>query len=170
MIRWLGFVMIVGGASAAGILMATGVKRSLILYQQSIAALVYMKNEIEFQLTPIDKIAFELGNRLDAPLSSVFRALYSAIHFVPGIPLGLQMQHALAQTTQSFPLELKRTLTSLFDLLGKQDMLAQIRAINLAEERLNQEIQRLNAEKKERTRAYRTIGMCAGLALAVILI
>lgn len=170
MIRWIGFVLIVSGASAAGILFAAKLKHTLELYRQTATALAFMKNEIEFQLTPIREIADKLSIILDKPLSSVFQSLIHEMRTCPAIPLGLQMERVLKQNGALLPAELRRIWTSLFDLLGKQDAIAQIRAIQLAEGQVEREMAHLSADRHERARAYRIAGVCTGLALAVILI
>ena len=54
--------------------------------------------------------------------------------------------------------------------LGKFDAAGQVSAIELAAGRLRQELQALESRRRERCRSYETIGVCAGLALAVILL
>ena len=44
------------------------------------------------------------------------------------------------------------------------------RAIELAQERLRAELAEVQAGSRARCRSYETIGICAGLALAVILL
>lgn len=170
MIRYLGFILIVCGGSGCGIMLARETHKTLELYLQCAIALTYMKNEMEFHLTAVDQIAFELSNILPKPLATVFHNLYSSMCVAPGIALGLQMEKAMQRNKRPLPNNLKQIMIRLFDLLGKQDLQAQLSAIQLAEKRINREIERINAEKYERSRTYRTIGICTGLALAIILI
>lgn len=170
MIRWIGFVLVVSGAAAAGISMAAAVRRSGEFYRQAQMALLHMKAEIEFKLTPLAEICGQLAVSCRQPLAGIFGAVETSLHLAPGRPCGVQMRRALQQKGLSMPEELKKTLTELFDTLGKQDVYAQLRAIDMAERRLQSALDELQREKKDRCRSYRVIGVCAGLAVAVILI
>lgn len=170
MIRWLGFILVISGAAATGILMASDVKNTLKLYRQTLPALAYMKSEIEFHLTPLDKILLHLAKSQPKNIASGFGRLHDRMQTRPGVNLGMHASFAFTDEKNSYPAEWKTIMTNMFHLLGKQDVLAQIRAIELAEQNLNAAIDRLHSEKKERCRTYRTFGFCAGLAVAVILI
>ena len=170
MIRWFGFILIVTGAAASGSLLAAGVRRSVRQCTAMQNALAFMKAEIEFHLTPLDQISMQMASMLPQPLSLVFRSVSRDIRRMPGVLPGSLMRRALNVHRNKITPELSKILADLFELLGKQDVLAQVRAAELAEARLKQEIHRIEAEKKDRCRTYRTIGICAGLAVAVILI
>ena len=54
--------------------------------------------------------------------------------------------------------------------MGRFDAAGQARSVALAADRLRLMLAELEAGKRARCRSYRTIGICAGLALAVILL
>ena len=80
------------------------------------------------------------------------------------------MRRALHGYRDKIAPETASILEELFEQMGRHDVLAQIRAIELAETRLQAEIEHIHTDKLERCKAYRTIGICTGLAVAVILI
>lgn len=168
MIRWFGFILVVSGASAAGIFMSHSVQRKAEICTELISALEFMRGEIEFRLTPLGEICNHLGLVCKKPLGQVFSFVADALKSAPGRPSGVQMRRALQR--QPLPEEAKVVLTELFDSCGKQDVLSQLRAIDLAERRMQLTLDVLQKEKNERCRTYRMIGICAGLAVAVILI
>ena len=170
MIRYFGFVLVTAGSAAIGILMASGVKQREQLYRQALFMLSYMQGEIEFHLSTLDKISLDLSQRLPAPLGGVFSAMNRRILQSPGNSLGQQMRLALRDCGQAMPAELQDELSALFSHLGRQDVSAQIRAIEESRQRLSLLRQQLFADRRERCRAYRTIGLCAGFALAILLI
>lgn len=170
MIRWVGFILIVFGGAASGVLLAADVRRSLRQCRAVQNVLAYMKAEIEFHLTPLDEITKQVSAMMPHPLSAIFQSVSRDIRRMPGVPAGSLMRRALNVQRSKLAPELHGILAELFELLGKQDVLAQVRAVTLAEARLEQEIRRIDTEKKDRCRTYRTIGICAGLAIAVVLI
>jgi len=170
MIRYLGFVLVTAGSAAIGILMAAGIKRQEQLYRQALFMLSYMQGEIEFHLSTLDKISLDLSQKLPMPLSAVFSSMNRRILQSPGISVGQQMRYSLEDCGHLLPMELQDELRALFSHLGHQDVSAQIRAIEESRGRLGLLRQQLFADRKERCRAYRTIGLCAGFALAILLI
>ncbi len=64
----------------------------------------------------------------------------------------------------------RETVRNLAFSLGKFDLGGQVRAIELAQERLRAELAEVQAGSRARCRSYETIGICAGLALAVMLL
>lgn len=167
MIRWLGFILVFSGGAATGILMAHSVRRKLEIYRELISALELMRGEIEFRLTPLGEICKQLSSVCKKPLSLIFSHVADDFISAPGRPSGVQMRRALRG--QTLPEAAKVVLTELFDSFGKQDIYAQLRAIDLAERRIQLTLDELQREKKERCQTYRTIGVCTGLAVAVIL-
>ena len=64
----------------------------------------------------------------------------------------------------------RQTLCTLAFSLGKFDVGGQLRAITLAQAHLRAELDELQSGSRARCRSYETIGVCAGLALAVLLV
>lgn len=59
---------------------------------------------------------------------------------------------------------------SLFESLGKYDLEGNIQVLDLALSRLREEARSLQAGAAARCRTYVALGVCTGLAVAVILI
>lgn len=64
----------------------------------------------------------------------------------------------------------RTTLMSLFDTLGKYDLDGNLQALDLALGRLREEARQLQGSAAARCKTYVTLGVCTGLAVAVILI
>lgn len=170
MIRTVGFICIVLGAGATGYCMAADVRRKEEQLQQLLMALTYMKGEIEFMLKPLGEVCFEISNRCTCKhLRETFLSVSKSIGNAPGRPAGQQMRRALSGNVY-LEYGTKEILFDLFSCLGRQDVYAQVRAIAAAERRVEASLEQLQREKTERKRSYRVLGLCAGLAIAVILI
>lgn len=170
MIRWIGILFIVFGATATGLTMAANVKHTVKTMQKFISILCEMRAEIEFHLTPLGELCGKISEKAEAPLKNVFKNVQQRLYAVPGRPVGIQMREAIFHCGQTVPRDLKDILTDLFDALGKQDVYAQLRAIDLAHKRTENALNTLENDKNERCKTYRIISICAGIAAAVILI
>ena len=82
-----------------------------------------------------------------------------------------QQAQALAQTRGlSLSSAAWGTILSLFDSLGRYDLEGSVQALDLALSRLREEAKALQNSAAARCRTYLTLGVCTGLAAAVILI
>ena len=79
------------------------------------------------------------------------------------------MRAALEQTPSIPPLTGKM-LRMLGKSLGKFDISGQLSGIALVREACNENMKRLARDRAERLRSYRTLGICAGIAIAILLI
>ena len=62
------------------------------------------------------------------------------------------------------------TLKTLGKMLGNTDMAGQVSQIELTEQMLLERIENAKVEKKKNSKLYKTLGITAGLAIAIILI
>jgi len=169
LIRMIGFVLIVSGASCAGIRQAAYVRRSYLLYEDFRMALVWLKNEIQTALTPLEQAFGLVSGLISNPLGSLFAILSSRIKTDPSCST-VRVAAQFFTSRPEIPAELQDVVYDLLRMLGRQDTAAQVNALELALSRTEALRKRLEQEKTERCRSYRTLGVCAGLALAVILI
>jgi stage III sporulation protein AB len=54
--------------------------------------------------------------------------------------------------------------------LGKFDLSGQLAGIDLVREGCKENLDRISKDRQERLRSYRTLGICAGIAIAILLI
>ena len=79
------------------------------------------------------------------------------------------MREALAKTPSIPPLTGKM-LRLLGKSLGKFDLSGQLAGIDLVREGCKENLDRISKDRQERLRSYRTLGICAGIAIAILLI
>ncbi len=170
MIRLVGAILIVVGSASAGFYMAGNVRKTQRIYRDALRATTYMKSEIECYLTPLHDIYGQLAHILPKPLAALFFALYEQARRSLGLLPAVHFSRARQLLRNRLPHELVQIFAEMFDMLGRQDAVAQMRAITLAEEHLNEVLNRVSSEKKERCHAYETIGVCAGIALVIVLV
>ena len=150
MIKLLGTAMIVLGSGSAGFGFARAVRAQLRQLNALLAALEAMKGEIEYRLTPLPELFAALGEGTEPVTAAFFRGCAAMMEADRALPPQLVLGRAFS--------------------LGKFDLGGQVRAIELAQERLRAELAEVQAGSRARCRSYETIGICAGLALAVILL
>ena len=170
MLKILGLLCVVGSASAVGFGFAAGVRRQAEQLRALQTALGQMKSETAYRMTPLPELLSQVGADTDGAVGALFsrcalelRRRTSTVQFA--------MQTALAHTPGlSLPQSARRALLALSGALGKFDVDGQCRAIDLARSRVDEALEDVELASRARCRSYRTLGMCTGLAIAVILL
>lgn len=166
MIRWIGFIMIVCGSTGSGLLLASAVRNEMRLCRALYTAVSAMKWEIASRHTPLNELLLTASDELPTPLSEMFRDLT-----VRDVSDSLSAKaSALLCRSNELPYALKQILASFFRDLGMQDVEAQSQALELALRRLDELLDEITRDRAARCRIYQTLGVCAGLSLAIILI
>lgn len=171
MLRLIGTLLVVAASSAVGFGFAANVRAQLTQLTQLTGALEYMKNEISYRLTPLPELFYLLSASSGKAVGAFFGRCAQTLGQTPAASVQSVFREAMQQTPQlALSQQTRQTLLELSMSLGKFDAAGQLSAIELAGARLRQELQALQSHRRERCRSYETIGICAGLALAVILL
>lgn len=170
MLKTIGVILVTVSAGSVGFGFAASVHRQRCQLQALIAALTDMRNEIEYRLTPLPELF--LSRQLpEKEIEKLFHRCGELLSQDRMLPPSTAL-HAALRHTGGLQLseDTVRTLLSLGVGLGKMDVCGQCRALELACVRLEQQLQELDQNRKARCSSYRTLGICAGLAFAVILL
>jgi stage III sporulation protein AB len=164
-----GSVLIVSGCAFVGMYAALAHKRQLSALKKLLFLLDYMCCELQYKLTPLP----ELFRKTAQQTCGYFRAFFLDLadeldmQVIPNaqscLCVVLKKHTAIPVCVQDCLTELGRTLGS-FDLRGQLDGYAYARTI------CKDKIAALEEGKEGRMRTYQTLGLCAGAALAVLLI
>ena len=166
-----GMIVILVSAGSVGFRIAAALKRRCRLLQQLLAALGVLQNEIGFCGTPLPQ-AFALAA---VASEGTVEALFSAMAREMDRRRWLTPAAALEQAWQEQPdlreeEALRQCLLALAASLGKYDRDSQLTALEAAKTRLADLLHAAEQERSVRSRTYEALGLCAGLALAILLI
>lgn len=168
MLKLIGVIFVVVGSTGTGITMAWGVKRALETARQFRAALERMKNEIACNRTALPELMALLASEGDR-LSPLFTQMAEQLHLRREASVYAIVRKCL-NAVPPLPVEVARILLDLAPGLGQYDVQCQLYALDLASTQTQALIDRFQSEQKGRVKSYCTLGLCAGLALAIMLL
>lgn len=171
MIRLTGAALVIFSASLAGFGLARSVRTVCAQLEGLIWALDFMKSEMSARLTPLPQLFSMLGACREKSVAAFFTEAGRALSAPPGCTVPVSFKRG-AQNASALcvPGECMQSLYALSMSLGRFELESQLAAIERAKAEMTAALLRLQAEKRARCRSYETIGVCAGLALAVILV
>ena len=171
MLRILGALCILIGAGAAGFGFAASVRRQARQLGELCAALEAMRCEIEYRMTPLPQLLEQMAQTCATPVGELLLHWSRMLSDGDGATVSYALRRAMELVRGlELPPQAVQELTSLSVRMGRFDAAGQARSVALAADRLRLMLAELEAGKRARCRSYRTIGICAGLALAVILL
>jgi stage III sporulation protein AB len=171
MFKGMGLFCVVLAASWTGFGFARAVRRQAAQLRQLVTALEFMKSEIQYRMTPLPELFGQLAGSPDPAVGGLFGLCAGFLRHDRTCPPAAAFQKALGEERRLvLSGETRQTLLALGLALGRFDVEGQCRSIELAERRLQKESDELEAKKRARCRSYETLGICAGLAIAVILV
>ena len=168
--KYAGMAFIAISAASVGMQMSASLGKRCRLLQQFLAVLQILRNEISVCGTPLPQafalMAVSSGGAVAQLFSSVAREMDSRRWLSPAAAIehGLECEQTLLQ--DQVLCEIIRRLGS---GLGKYDRESQLQTIDFTASELSALLNQTKQEHSVRGKTYRTLGICAGLAMVILL-
>ena len=169
MLKMIGIVMVFLGASGTGFSMAWRIRHTTAVMQQLRNSLSQMRNEISYRRTPLPELLRLLAVSSRGEVAVFWNMVADGVCKRQEDSVGKIVRSSLnAMDSAAFSGPVRQILQVLGDGMGTYDVEGQVRAITLAETRLQEVLNQMQSEQSGRMRSYCTLGICAGLAIAIL--
>lgn len=168
-LRWIGAAMVIGGCGGFGLTLAAEQRREIQMLRQLMAVLEEMEWELQYRLTPLCGLCRIGAKAAKGRLQKIFLDLAKQLEgrdqaYVSGCMNGLLVQQ------KKLPRSVRRLLTGLGNSLGRFDLTGQVQGLQTVKAGCARELEHLEKNRDTRLRSYQTLGLCAGAALAILLV
>lgn len=168
-LRLIGSCLIVAGSGGVGVSMAAQYMRSYKGMKQLTVALERMICEVEYRLSPLPELCREAARYTDGPVRKLFLTLAEDIEDRLSPDVFQCMCNAIRKT-EKLPATVLPYLKQLGKCLGQYDLDGQVRVLESLREECRRSMESMEDNKAYRIRSYQTLSLCAGAALAVLLL
>ncbi len=165
--KWIGAILIIAGCGGAGFSIASHARREEKYLLQFIDVVSFMENELQYRLTPLPEACFQAKEEADGVLRQVLNMLSKELERQVLPDPGSCMVEALRQS-DLLPPSLRRMLLQLGHCLGRFDLDGQLCGLRSVRERCASELKGIHNRRSIQLRSYQTLGLCAGIALAIL--
>jgi stage III sporulation protein AB len=169
MMRLVGAACLSLGGAATGFGLARQVRQTQRQVDVLVDALGQLENELQYRLLPTARLLDLLATRTDGPVGRLFRRAADAMDRDPTLP-ALQAIRRSLDGSECLGERGTETLLELAAALGRYDLEGQCRAIRAARARLAAQSAALEQDRAARCRTYGALGVCTGLAAAIVLV
>lgn len=169
MYKWIGVVLIIGACGGLGFSIAAAQIREEKLLRQLISALDYMECELQYRLTPLPDLCLQVAQDTGGPVGQVFGKLSEELTAQIAPDVSSCMDAVLSQVP-----DMPRSVREAFELLGgsmgRFALAGQLKGLEGVRGTCRRTLEQLTENKEPRIRSYQTLGLCAGAAIAILLI
>lgn len=168
-IKWIGAVLIIAGCGGFGFSMAANCRRETKLLQSLLTVISHMECELQYKLTPLPELCRQAAKEAAGALQEIFLNLARELDWQISPDAGSCMDAAIQRST-GVPQSVKALLMRLGTSLGRYDLSGQLQELNAIRTACEQALKAITDNQEPRLRSYRTLGLCAGAAAAILLI
>lgn len=167
-VKFIGTAIVIMGCGGFGFYAAMHHRRKVRQLRQLLTILDFMHSELEYRRPPLPELCRLAGNGSLGSVGAVFERLACELDRQIAPDAGCCM--AVVLSSLDIWSGLSELLRDLGETLGRFDLQGQIRGIDAVRRDTNRELDKLTVNQDGRLRAYQTLGLCAGAALAILLI
>ena len=167
-IKWIGTAIILLACGGFGFKLAAACRQQARELQELISILELLSCELRYRSTPLPELCLVAVKAGKGSVSKLFISLHRELERQIAPDAGCCMNAAVASSCLSQPV--KQYLLELGRTLGRFDLEGQLQQICFLKENAAQLLDKLTKGQAERVRSYQTLGLCAGAALAILLL
>lgn len=167
--KLLGAALIVAGCGGFGFSMAAFYRREVQGLRQIIAALNIMECELQYRHTPLPELCRCVAREVDKPIGTVFRHLTQELEQQLR-PDASACMHAALHIGPELPKGLRDIMEEFGNTLGRYDLPGQLKGLEALRQLCQERLNTWTENSRQRIRSYQTLGICAGIALAILMI
>lgn len=167
--KWIGAVLIVAGCGGFGFSLSAEHRIQEKYLRKLIAVLDFMTCELRYRMTPLPELCAEAGKETGGSLGRLFQQLSSELKNADASNASFAMEATL-KSCGEFPSKTRDNLIFLGQSLGRFDLEGQLEGLEAVRASCRRDLEGFAQNRDTRLRNYQTLGLCAGAALAIILI
>lgn len=167
--KLLGGVLVVGACGGFGFKIAAEHLKEERVLRQLTSALDYMECELQYRSTPLPELLIKSAEEVSRPLKEVLLSIGSALAEQLAADVEGCVEISLEQYSYLPSLSFD-ALRQLGQNLGRFDIEGQLKGLEAVRRECRRKLEQLSDNRENRLRGYKTLGLCGGAALAILLL
>lgn len=167
-LKLLGAILTVIGCGGMGLRVAAAYRREISALEQLYMGIDYMECELRYRMPPLPALCDATSHAVKGPVGAFFSILSVTLgkHVSPRVRSCVEE----ALGTAALPDTVKGYISILGDTLGQFDLEGQLQGLSNLREQLANALENRRKDQGNRMRIYQTLGLCAGAAIAILLL
>lgn len=161
--------MVIASCGGFGFSMAMNYRKQEHFLRQLVKAIDIFSCELEYKLSPLPQICRSVSQTLGGSVGRMFSSLAEELE-AQVCPDAASCMEAVLQRQRDLPSLSRTHLLQLGQTLGRFDVTGQLKELAAAKADCMEALNTIRSQRDVRIRNYQTLGLCAGAALAILLI
>lgn len=166
--KLFGSFLVIAGCGGTGFTIAAAYRLEQKRLSELLGIFQYMYWELQYHLTPLPQLCRQAGMDASGPLKAVFLSLARELQWHSSPDVYSCMRTSIRSCHELTP-RLRKMLLNLGKNLGRFDLDGQLQGLKELQMVCRSELRDLGKNQEQRMRSYRTLGLCAGTALSILL-
>jgi stage III sporulation protein AB len=167
--KWLGAVLILAGCGGFGFLLSMSHRQEEKALRSLMGALDYMSCELQYRMTPLPDLCAAAGTESSGAVGRVLSGLARELENQLSPDVSAAMEKVLSMQENLTP-SVHQNFRQLGLRMGRFDLDGQLKGLESVRSDCRTQLKALEQNRDIRLRNYQTLGLCAGAALAILLI
>ncbi len=167
--KYVGAFLVITACGGFGFRIAAIYRADMFYLRQLISILDYMECELNYRLTPLPQLCQRIAAEHSKGLGRIFKDLAEEMENQISPDVQLCMRSVL-EKNKPLPNSTDSCIRQLSSILGCYDLAGQVQGIEAIRAECRRKFDELSENKDARLRSYQALGLCAGAALAILLI
>ena len=166
-VKWIGAIIIIASCGSFGFSIAAAYKREEQTLLSLIRAVEFMICELEHRVTPLPDLCRMAGMEARGCVGEALQSLSVRLEQQISSDASKCMAEVLA-CANHIPWRTRTNLNQLGQTLGKFALSGQVSGFKAVAALCQRDLASLSHNKDAKLRSYRTLGICAGVALVIL--
>lgn len=167
--KWIGAILIIAGCGGCGFSLVSKHRKEEKYLRELIDVLHYIANELQYHLTPLPALCRQASRISSGILRNILLDLARELDW-QSLPDAGSCMAASLKKNREVPVCLRRLLVQLGHTLGRFDLAGQLQGLQRVQASCQETLNKYITDKDSRLRSYQTLGLCAGVALVILLV
>lgn len=169
MMKLIGAFMIMIGCGGSGFALVAAYRYQEQSLLQLTRAVEFMICELQYRMTPLPELCSKAATVCTGCVKKVLNQLHIELE-MQVIPDAATCMQVTIADNDHLPERLQECMELLGNTLGRFDLPGQLQGLESVKKKAAFELEQLRRNQDVRFRCYRTLGICAGAALVILLI
>ena len=165
--KLIGSVFVIISCAGFGFITASEHYREVKSLKNLVDCLNYMEWELKYRMTHLPDLCNDITNQFGGIIKSIFKDLAESFD-MQSEPDAQHCMERILSNRKDVPSYTKTALYYLGRSLGKFDLEGQIKGIHSVRVECVRNLEHLQNNQAVRIRSYKTLGLCAGAAIAIL--
>ena len=167
-LKWIGAILVIAGCGGFGFSLAYNYRKEEKMLRQLLKILEFMECELEYRQSALPQLCLDAAKYGTGCIARVFSLLGEELE-MQICPDAVCCMEVAVNKAQGLSQSARQILSLLGRSLGRFDLRGQLSELASVKCSCRELLENLTRNQETRIRNYQTLGLCAGVALAILL-